>query len=73
MTVATKFNAVQMHLLQMFERINSEKQLEDLKSVLSTFYAQKVDEMSEQIWEEKQLSDEDMDNLLHPHLCKQSA
>ena len=68
--VTTKLNPVQLHLLQMFEHFKDEQQLLDLKKVLAAFYAQKVDEMSEQLWDEKGLSNEDMDVLLTSHLRK---
>ena len=68
--VTTKLNPVQLHLLQMFEHLQDEQQLLDLKKVLAAFYAQKVDEMSDQLWDEKGLSNEDMDVLLTSHLRK---
>ena len=66
----TKLNPVQLHLLQMFVHIKNENHLQDLKKVLSDFYAQKVDELSEQIWEEKGLTQQDMDDLLNAHFRK---
>ncbi len=69
---ATKLNPVQLHLLQMFVHIKNENHLQDLKKVLSDFYAQKVDELSEQIWEEKGLTQQDMDDLLNAHLRKKA-
>ena len=70
MMITTKLNPVQLHLLQMFEHLQDEQQLLDLKKVLAAFYAQKVDEMSDQLWDEKGLSNEDMDVLLTSHLRK---
>ena len=69
-TLATKLNPVQLHLLQMFSHLNKESHLNDLKKVLLDFYAKKVDDLSEELWEEKGLSDEDMDDLLNAHLRK---
>ena len=68
----TKLNPVQLHLLQMFVHIKNENHLQDLKKVLSDFYAQKVDELSEQIWEEKGLTQQDMDDLLNAHFRKKA-
>ena len=67
---ATKLNPIQLHLLQMFSHIKEENHMMDLKKVLSDFYAKKVDEMSEQLWEAKGLTETDMDNLLNAHLRK---
>ncbi|MEY4905894.1 MAG: hypothetical protein RLZZ292_3709 [Bacteroidota bacterium] len=68
--VATKLNPVQLHLLQMFGHLKQENHLEDFKKILADFYAKKVDELSDQLWEEKGLSDDDMDGLLNAHLRK---
>ena len=69
-TVATKLNPVQLHLLQMFGHLKQESHLEDLRKVLADFYARKVDELSEQLWDEKNLTDDAIDNLLNAHLRK---
>jgi hypothetical protein len=68
MTASTRLTPAQLHLLQMFSFIKDEQQMDDLKAVLTTYYAQKVDELSEQLWKEKNLSDKDMDTLLSSHL-----
>jgi hypothetical protein len=72
MTATTKLTPIQLHLLQMFNHIKNDSHLHDLKKVLAAFYAQKVDEMSEKIWEEKGLSEGDMDDLLTNHFRKKS-
>jgi hypothetical protein len=70
MTATTKLTPIQLHLLQMFNHIKNDSHLHDLKKILAAFYAEKVDEMSEKIWEEKGLSNDDMDSLLTSHLRK---
>jgi hypothetical protein len=64
----TKLNAVQMHLLKMFARPMNEQDLQAIKALLSNYYAQKVDEESERIWEEKGMSQQSIDELLNAHL-----
>ena len=68
MQLATKLNPIQLHLLKLFERFKTEGELNELKTVLSNYYAQKVDEESDKLWDEKHLSDESIDELLNMHL-----
>ena len=65
---ATKLNTVQLHLLKMFARPMNEQDLTAIKSLLSNYYAQKVDAESEKIWEEKGMSQQTLDDLLNTHL-----
>ena len=39
---ATVFNPIQLHLLQMFSRMNSEQELKEVQQVLSEYYFKKV-------------------------------
>jgi hypothetical protein len=48
-TQPSKLNTVQLHLLKMFARPMNEQDLLAIKSLLSAYYAQKVDEESERI------------------------
>ena len=41
---ATVFNPAQLYLLEMFSRIKTEEQLQEIKNVLADYYAKKVDE-----------------------------
>ncbi len=65
---ATKLTPTQQHLLKMFARLKTEEHLHELKKVLSAYYARRVDEESERIWEEKGMTDETIDQLLQAHL-----
>jgi hypothetical protein len=68
MTATTKLTPIQLHVLQWCNHIKNDNHLH----VLAAFYAQKVDEMSEKIWEEKRCSNGDMNNLLTTHSRKKS-
>jgi len=65
---STKLNAVQLHLLKMFARPMDEQDLAAIKSLLSNYYAQKVDAESEKLWDEKGMSQLTIDDLLNTHL-----
>lgn len=65
---ATKLNDVQLHLLKMFARPMNEEDLKAIKSLLSNYYAQKVDAESEKLWDEKRMSQQTINDLLNTHL-----
>lgn len=65
---STKLNAVQLHLLKMFARPMDEQDLAAIKSLLSNYYAQKVDAESVKLWDEKGMSQQTIDDLLNTHL-----
>lgn len=67
-TQSTKLNAVQMHLLKMFARPMNEQDLVAIKSLLTNYYAQKVDAESEKLWDEKKMNQKSIDDLLNSHL-----
>jgi hypothetical protein len=65
---STKLSAVQLHLLKMFARPMDEQDLAAIKSLLSNYYAQKIDAESEKLWDEKGISQQTIDDLLNTHL-----
>ncbi len=56
---------VQIELLKIFSTDLSEKDLVELKSLLAKFYAEKSIELANQVWDEKGLTDADMDKWLN--------
>lgn len=48
---ATVFNPIQQHLLMMFAYDNNEEHLKEIKDVLAKYFAKKVDEDMEQLFE----------------------
>jgi hypothetical protein len=54
----------------MFKYTKSENQLKEVKELLSKFFAEKVDELSDKLWKEKKLSQEEMDNILNNHIIR---
>jgi len=65
---ATILNPSQLHLLRMFSYNKDERSLQELKEVLFNYYWQKVGEESKEVWKEKNLSNEQMYELLNTHL-----
>lgn len=65
---ATKLNPVQLHLLKVFSINTNETDLGEIKMLLSDFYAKKIDEVSNKIWEDKGMKDEDIEKILQTHI-----
>ena len=55
----------QLELLKIFSTDISEPELLELKDILAKFYAEKSIEYANKAWEEKKLTNEDMDNWLN--------
>lgn len=65
---ATILNPVQLHLLNMFSYNGDEESLAELKEVLFYYYCQKVSEEGKRIWQEKNMNNEMMHEMLNTHL-----
>ena len=64
---ATVFNPIQLHLLNMFSRMNSEEELKELQQVLSEYYFRKVEERSAKISEERGWTPEQLESMANGH------
>lgn len=65
---ATVFNPIQLHLLKMFSRMNSEEELIEVQQVLSEFYFKKLEEQSAKMSEEKVWTSEMLEAMANEHL-----
>lgn len=64
----TIFNSTQMHLLQMFSYADTDDSIDELKSVLAAYYAQKVQKEADSLWEDGTLGADKIDEILSEHL-----
>jgi 2-oxoglutarate dehydrogenase complex dehydrogenase (E1) component-like enzyme len=64
---ATVFNPIQLHLLKIFEHMNSEHELRELQQVLSEYYFKKVGEESARIVREKGWTPEKLEAMADEH------
>ena len=60
---ATVFNPIQIHLLKMFERKNSEEDLQEVQDVLGKYYAQKMNDHLNKLWDEVVLDQKRLDEI----------
>ncbi len=58
-------NNVQVELLKLYSTNLSDKDLQDLKSLLARFYADKAISKANQIWDERGLTNTDMEAWLN--------
>ena len=71
----TVFNPAQLYLLEMFSRIKSDEELNDIKKLVAAYYANRLDEMTEKMWQSGELDQKRLDEInemdLHAWLREQ--
>ncbi|MEA5140253.1 hypothetical protein [Arcicella rigui] len=67
MEAATKLNSMQLFMLKIFERPISNQQEEDIKQLLVDYFAKQIDLEMDRIWDEKAMTQEDLDKALVTH------
>lgn len=65
---ATVFNPIQQHLLKMFAYDSNIERLAEIKELLTRYYAEKVNERMEQLWDDGTLNQQKLDELRGKHL-----
>lgn len=66
-TGTTVFNPIQLYLLQLFSKMESEQELEEVKQVLADYYFKKVEKRAAEISEEKGWTQETLDAMAEGH------
>lgn len=64
----TVFNPVQQHLLAMFAHDDNMERLTEIKELLTKYFAEKVDNRLNQLWDEGKLDQRKLDDLRGKHL-----
>ena len=71
----TVFNPAQLYLLGLFSRIKSDEELNDIRQLVSDYYAKKLDAHLEKLWDEGILDQKKLDEInemdLHQWLREQ--
>lgn len=65
---ATVFNPIQQHLLMMFAYDSTEERLKEVKEVLMRYYAEKVEDRFNDLWDSGVLNQERLDEIRGMHL-----
>ncbi len=61
-------NPTQLHLLKMFSYARTESALSDIKDALTRYFADKVDEEMDKLWDEGKWDNEKNEEILKEHL-----
>ena len=73
----TVFNAAQLYLLGVFSQIKSNEELNDIKQLIADYYAKRLDDMTERMWQSGELDQKRLDEIngmdLHAWLREQKA
>lgn len=73
----TVFNPAQLYLLEMFSRIKSDEELNDIKKLVAAYYAKRLDKMTEKMWQSGELDQKRLDEInemdLHAWLREQKT
>lgn len=73
----TVFNAAQLYLLGVFSQIKSNEELNDIKQLIADYYAKRLDDMTERMWQSGELDQKCLDEIngmdLHAWLREQKA
>jgi len=60
-------NAVQLHLLQMFNFNKREEGLKELQSILFDYYRDKLKQQTQDFWQNNQLDSAKMEEIMYGH------
>ena len=66
--VRTPLNKAQMDILRLLEHIKTDEEAEELRDVISSFYARKAEEAMDRLWEAGLWDQEKNDDILKEHL-----
>ena len=62
------FNPVQLHLLKMFSYAKDERALEEIRKSLTAYFAQRVEEDMDKLWDEGLWDQDKNEAILKEHL-----
>lgn len=63
----TVFNQAQLELLDMMSFVNSPEALNELKTVMSHYFASKAQEMMDDMWENGEMTNEKVESFRNLH------
>lgn len=71
----TVFNPAQLYLLELFSTIKTEEELLEIKKIISAYYAKKMDDLLDKMWQSGELDQKRLDEInemdLHQWLREQ--
>lgn len=67
-STSAALNPTQLHLLRMFSYAKDKRQLDDLKSALTSYFAANIDREMDKLWDEGKWDNEKNENILNEDL-----
>lgn len=67
-TINQPLSNIQLELLQLFSRDLEEDDLIKIRQLIVNYLVEKLEKQTNNVWEEKNWTNEDMDRLLNTHL-----
>lgn len=64
-TLRSPFNKAQLELLKLFSRVSNEDELNEIREMISQYYAKKVTEEANRLWDERGYTQETMEQWLN--------
>ena len=64
----TVFNAAQLQILDLMSYVESEDTLNEIKDMLSNYFAQKAEKAIDKLWESGKLNDNTIEEWKHEHM-----
>lgn len=62
-----QLNKQQLEILKLFSRELDDTDLLEIKRLITSYLAQKVTALADEVWEQKEWTDQHMDQLLNTH------
>ena len=59
----TVFNSAQLYLLELFSTIKTEEELLEIKKIISAYYAKKMDDLLDKMWQSGELDQKRLDEI----------
>ena len=67
-STSTQLNPTQLHLLKMFSYAKTDRDLDDIKSALSAYFASNIDKAMDQLWDDGTWDNNKNEAILNEHL-----
>ena len=61
-------NSAQIHFLQTLQFVKTDKMMQELQQVVSDFYFKKMEEEADKWWEENNMTNEKMEEMMYGYL-----
>ena len=68
MLQSVELNQAQLSILRLLARMNTKEKVDELKQVISNYYAQKATEEMDRLWDSGEWSEEKNEAVLEEHL-----